>query len=67
MSLEMGGVFDINGNWRNPHGSHACGTDVDLRATAANGRDINQRQLRDLITLNYPGAFMIREDVGGAK
>jgi hypothetical protein len=28
---EVGGVFDLNRNWINPHCSHRKGTDADLR------------------------------------
>jgi hypothetical protein len=30
MSLDQGGLFDINGNWGTPHRSHRKGTSVDM-------------------------------------
>ncbi len=30
MSIRWGGLFDINGNWNNPHMSHRRGEDVDI-------------------------------------
>jgi hypothetical protein len=31
MSLEQGGIFDLNQNWNPPHDEHRVGTNVDLR------------------------------------
>jgi len=30
MSLEWGGLFDINGNWKAPHTTHRYGTEIDI-------------------------------------
>lgn len=31
MALEQGGIFDINGDWHEPHGTHNWGNAVDFR------------------------------------
>ena len=31
ISLEYGGLLDVNGNWQPPHSSHRTGQDVDIR------------------------------------
>lgn len=36
-SLEWGGLYDINKNWKSPHGEHRRGTVVDLRANLIPG------------------------------
>jgi hypothetical protein len=66
ISLPMGGVFDISGDW-NPagqndgHKSHACGTDVDVDDLASNGRSINSTDLAMITIRQYAGAFVISE------
>jgi hypothetical protein len=30
VSLPYGGLFDVNGDWRDPHVSHRSGKDVDI-------------------------------------
>ena len=35
IGLPLGGIFDLNGNWRGPHFSHSRGNAVDIRG---NGR-----------------------------
>jgi len=46
MSLEYGGLFDINGTWAPPHSSHRFGVDADLRLVPAERR----LRLHQLIT-----------------
>ena len=36
ISLPLGGLFDINGGWTRPHGSHRRGRDADLNKTPDN-------------------------------
>ncbi|MDH4227840.1 MAG: putative metal-binding motif-containing protein [Deltaproteobacteria bacterium] len=31
-SLESGGLYDVNKNWKTPHTTHRLGTDVDIRS-----------------------------------
>jgi hypothetical protein len=31
LSLEGGGIFDINANWQSPHWYHSAGNSVDFR------------------------------------
>ena len=38
ISLPFGGLFDIDGNWRSPHGSHRTGKDVDIENAGKLGR-----------------------------
>ena len=60
-----GGVFDIGGDWdpsgRDGHKTHACGTDIDIATTAANGRRINAADLARITNDNFQDAFMINE------
>jgi len=55
MSLESGGLFDIdiNNNWNTPHKSHRVGTNADIGFRAINSdsecTDINLRRLRRII------------------
>ena len=41
MSLPLGGLFDINGNWHTPHDEHRIGANADLRT-----RDSTPAKLR---------------------
>ncbi len=36
-SLERGGIFDLNHNWRSPHWEHCRGAVIDIRANGAEG------------------------------
>jgi hypothetical protein len=36
MSLEYGGLFDVNNNWRTPHGEHRVGKNADIGFTGLN-------------------------------
>jgi len=36
-SLERGGIFDINNNWKSPHFEHCRGAVVDIRANGVDG------------------------------
>lgn len=36
MSLEYGGLFDINGDWRPPHRSHRTGENADIGFSGIN-------------------------------
>ena len=36
-SLERGGIFDINNNWKRPHAEHCRGAVVDIRANGGDG------------------------------
>ena len=38
ISLSFGGLFDIDGSWRNPHDSHRTGKDVDIENAGKLGR-----------------------------
>ena len=53
MSLENGGLFDVNNNWNIPHKSHRIGTNADIGFRAINSdsecTDINLRRLRRVI------------------
>lgn len=52
MSLESGGLFDINNNWRTPHRSHRLGSSADIGFTGINQNNqcvnINRLQLRTI-------------------
>lgn len=48
MSLPLGGVFDINDNWRPDHVEHRQGTSADIRTDGALGlTSAQRRQLRE--------------------
>jgi hypothetical protein len=53
ISLEFGGKFDVNNNWRGGHSSHRIGTDADIGSTGLdendNCVDINIEELRQII------------------
>lgn len=43
-SLIWGGVYDINGNWRNPHRGHRTGEEIDISFTRAGNIVSRERQ-----------------------
>ena len=54
ISLPFGGLFDINGNWRRPHGSHRMGVDIDIATRVVNEQgqvvgDVDRRRLERLV------------------
>jgi hypothetical protein len=53
MSLPLGGLFDINGNWTTPHRTHREGHNVDLRINNLN--TVRRRWLRREIGNNFDG------------
>jgi hypothetical protein len=38
VSLPYGGLFDVNGNWHRPHGTHRTGRDTDIRTELPGSR-----------------------------
>lgn len=58
MSLPLGGLFDVNNNWRPPHHSHRFGTDVDVRLVPPMNRD----RLRHLIRAQDSGIRTLIEE-----
>ncbi|CUS81187.1 hypothetical protein JGI20_00685 [Candidatus Kryptobacter tengchongensis] len=54
ISLPFGGLFDIDGNWRRPHGSHRMGVDIDIATRVVNEQgqvvgDVDRRLLEILV------------------
>jgi len=40
MSLQLGGVLDLNRDWKPPHDEHRVGTSADLRTFSRNAREL---------------------------
>jgi hypothetical protein len=59
MSLEWGGLFDVNENWSSPHSLHRTGESVDIDR-CADGVLVNQKRL-DKIALRYDGERIVEE------
>jgi hypothetical protein len=54
ISLDNGGLFDVNNNWSNPHQSHRMGTNADIGFTGIDQNDncmnLNLKDLEEIIT-----------------
>jgi hypothetical protein len=50
LSLPFGGLFDKDGDWRNPHTSHRTGNDVDIENR---GRLLRLRQILEMRSWRY--------------
>lgn len=58
-SLELGGLFDIYGDWTNPHKEHRRGTTVDLRANEGTPNAIPPE--------NFEGFEMLLTNINGGE
>jgi hypothetical protein len=54
MSLEWGGLFDINGNWKTPHSLHRVGKSVDVENLVMVTIDTVDQQTGKPIRLTIP-------------
>jgi len=64
-SLERGGLFDVSGEWKNPHVTHNKGTDIDIRSNEFVGKtpgDIPKRNYKDFYRISKRhGCLAVRE------
>jgi hypothetical protein len=68
MSLEKGGLFDINNNWLTPHNEHRVGSSADIGISGINQAAVcvalNLVRLR-LIVRHYTGANPVENEGTG--
>jgi len=57
ISLEWGGLFDINGNWYPPHETHREGIHVDVDDKTAEGEKVDKIWLKNIVTKKLDGEF----------
>lgn len=72
ISLQFGGAFDMNGNWKRPHRTHDKGKSVDVRSNPGNSdgvptSDDNLKQFKVLTKERYPKAKVSIHSQGDAN